>query len=160
MFKLKLKAKAMSLCTPMPPYRRVLLLSRFHTTGVSRNYYRWTSPQPTSQTYSIYVSYTLTSTFKQFYDDNTIQLTALKDNATDADAKLSLFRSNGTAVSQCGSTTTITTGTSTWNTTTLTGNEIGCGFAAGDMALFKIDVSANGNANVYIENLQFRYTNK
>ncbi|QQS17897.1 hypothetical protein IPL68_04520 [Candidatus Saccharibacteria bacterium] len=132
----------------------------FCASGIARNYYRWTSPQASPQTYSIYVSYKLPSTFKGFYDDNTIKLTGLRDHATNSTAALSVFRSTGSAVTQCGSTTTVTTSTSNWTTTSLTGNETSCSFAASDVVLFKIDVTAQSNANVYIENLEFRYTNK
>jgi hypothetical protein len=34
-----------------------------------------------------------------------------------------------------------------------------CGFAGSDYVIFKIDVTAKSNASVYVENLDFTYTN-
>jgi parallel beta-helix repeat protein len=132
------------------------------TTGEARNYYHWTSPQASAQTYSIYVNYKLPSTFKGFLDDNTIKLTALKDHATNAGATLDVYRKNVVAgtITQCGSNTTITTGTNAWNQTSLGGSgETGCGFVAGDYVIFKITVTSQSNGNVYIENLDFTFSN-
>lgn len=135
----------------------------FCANGEARNYYRWTSPQASDQTYSIYVTYKLPTTFKTFADNNTIRLTAYKDHATNAQASLEVYRKNvsGGTISQCGSTTTVTTGTSAWNTTSLTGSgETTCGWVGGDYVIFKISTMAKSNANVYIENLDFTYYNQ
>ncbi|MEK9196628.1 MAG: carbohydrate binding domain-containing protein, partial [Patescibacteria group bacterium] len=140
----------------------VLVVGSLCASQESRNYYKWTSPQATSQTYSIYVNYKLPSTFKTFADNNTMKLTAYRDHATDASAQLSVFRkpSSG-AISQCGSTTTITSGTSTWDGTSLGGTgETSCGFTGGDYVVFKIDVTASNNKTVYVENLEFTYMNQ
>ena len=139
-----------------------LVVGTLCASGVARNFYRWTSPQSTNQTYSVYVSYKLPSTFKQFYDNNTIKLTGYRDS-TNASMDLSVFRSTGTDIIECGSKTAILSTTSTWQTTTHSGNEqtdtTNCGFQAGEYVIFKIDVTAKSNANVYVENLEFRYTN-
>jgi hypothetical protein len=135
----------------------------FCASGEARNYYRWTSPQASDQTYSIFVTYKLPSTFKAFLDDSTIRLTAYKDHATNAEASLEVFRKNvsGGTISQCGSTTTITTGTSAWNTTSLGGSgETTCSFTGGDYVIFKINMMAKSNANVYVENLDFTFNNR
>ena len=48
----------------------------------------------------------------------------------------------------------------TWDTISLTGtDETTCGFQAGEYVIFRIDVTSQSNANVYVENLEFRYTN-
>lgn len=137
----------------------------FCASGLSRNYYKWTSPQATMQTYSIYVSYKLPSTFKTFNDDSTINLTALSDDTTNSAVTYELFRSSGSSVSRCydGGTneTAVTSVDDTWQTVGINGNEAtSCGFAAGDNVIFKINVKAQSNANVYVENLIFTYTNK
>ncbi|HTE58517.1 MAG TPA: carbohydrate binding domain-containing protein [Verrucomicrobiae bacterium] len=135
----------------------------FCASGEARNYYRWTSPQATDQTYSIYVTYKLPTTFKTFASDSTIRLTAYKDHATNAQASLEVYRKNvsGGSISQCGGTTTVTTGTSAWNTTTLGGaGETTCGWVGGDYVIFKVSTMAKSNANVYIENLDFTYYNQ
>ena len=133
----------------------------FCSSGEARNYYRWTSPQASAQTYSIIVTYKLPSTFKTFADGSTMRLTAYKDHATNGSVTMDVYRKNVGAgtISQCGSNTTITTGTSTWNTTSETGDETGCGFTGGDYIIFKINMTAQSNANVYVENLDFTYMN-
>jgi hypothetical protein len=51
----------------------------FCASGEARNFYRWTSPQATAQTYSVYVSYRLPTTFKTFVSGTT-SLTGLVDS--------------------------------------------------------------------------------
>ncbi len=128
----------------------------------ARNFYRWTSPQATQQVYSIYVSYKLPTTFKQFNDSNTIKLTALSDNLTNGVATLQVFRkkSDGTAVSSCGGAQTINTSINTWQQQSYdAGDETICGFQGGDNIVFKIDVKSQSNGNIYIENMDFVFTN-
>ncbi len=125
----------------------------------ARNFYRWTSPQATQQVYSIFVNYKLPTTFKAFNDSNTIKLTALTDNLTNGIATLQVFRKTGSGVTSCGAATTINTSTSTWQTTSYGGDETTCGFQGGDNIVFKIDVKSLSNGNIYVENLDFVYTN-
>jgi hypothetical protein len=54
------------------------------STGQAKNYYKWTSPQATQQTYSIYVTYQLPATFNGFSSDDTVQLVARTDSLTNA----------------------------------------------------------------------------
>ncbi len=147
----------------------------YETTGISfqvgslcalhetRNFYRWTSPQASSQTYSIYVNYRLPATFKQFNDDNTIKLTGLTDNTTNGSLTYEIYRKDvsGNVITQCGSTTTVTTANNTRQTVSANGNELSsCSWAGGDNVIFKINVTARSNANVYVENLGFTYQNR
>jgi hypothetical protein len=134
----------------------------------ARNFYHWTSPQATEQIYSIYVVYKLPTTFKGFNDSNTIKLTAYSDNLTNAVATLHVFRKNaaGTAISSCGNNSnpnldqTINTSTGTWQQTPYDlADETTCGFAGGDNIIFKIDMKSQSNGNIYVENLDFVYTN-
>lgn len=127
----------------------------------TRNFYKWTSPQGTNQTYSIYVNYKLPTTFNSFEDANTIKLTALTDSTSNASATLQVFRKNvsGNTISSCGSATTINSSASTWQQTSFGGNETTCGFVGGDYVIFKIDVTARSGANIYVENLDFTYRN-
>ena len=126
---------------------------------IAGNYYRWTSPQATQQTYSIYVSYQLPAEFGSFADDNTVKLTARTDNVTNGIATYEMFRSEGGTLYACGSETTVTTSANTWQTVSINGNESsGCGFtsaSADNTVIFKINVKANSNANVYVGNLSF-----
>jgi hypothetical protein len=131
----------------------------FCASGVSRNYYRWTSPQASQQSYSIYVSYKLPSTFKTFTDANTIRLTALSDETDTGVVDYQVFRSTGSAVSSCGSQTTVTTTDDTWQTVSFAGDETACGFVGGNYIIFKINVRAEDGGSVYVENLDFTFLN-
>jgi hypothetical protein len=133
--------------------------------GVSRNFYKWTSPQATMQTYNIYVSYKLPSTFKAFNSSNTMTLTWLTDSANGTDGYVSyqVYRSTGSAITSCDGSTESTQSSpsaNTWYTTLYNGDETACGFSGGDNIIFKINVKAKNNANVYVENLNFTYTNQ
>ncbi len=134
------------------------------SSGVSRNFYEWTSPQSSMQTYSIYVSYKLPNTFKAFDSANTITLTWLTTSASGTDGYVSyqVFRSTGSAITSCDGSTESTQSSpsaNTWYTTPFNGDETACGFVGGDNIIFKINVKARSNENVYVENLNFTYGN-
>ena len=129
------------------------------------NFYKWTSPQATQQTYSIYVSYQLPTTFKGFASDDTVQLTARVDNTTNAAVTYEMFRSEGGTLYRCGTgETAVTTSANTWQTVGINGNEAtGCGFTSssgGAYVIFKVNVKANSNANAYVSTLSFTTTGK
>ncbi|MCA1806565.1 MAG: carbohydrate binding domain-containing protein, partial [Actinobacteria bacterium] len=71
-------------------------------TGEAKNYYSWTSPQATEQTYSIYVTYQLPETFDGFANDDTVQLVGRVDSTSNASVTYEMFRSTGSAVTRCG----------------------------------------------------------
>jgi hypothetical protein len=57
----------------------------------------------------------------------------------------------------------VSSGTQTvWQTATATGaaDPSTCGFTAGDSVLFEIDVTASNNANAYVGNLGFTFSNQ
>jgi hypothetical protein len=134
---------------------------------VAGNFYKWTSPQSTQQTYSIYVSYQLPTTFKSFSSDNTVQLTGRVDSTTNAAVTYQMYDSHGGVLTQCGTgeTNVITTpsGTpgsaNTWYTYGINGNEAtGCSLnssSAGDTIIFKINLKAKSNASAYVAGLSF-----
>ena len=129
------------------------------------NYYKWTSPQASQQTYSIYVSYQLPTTFKGFASDDTVQLTARVDSTTNAAVTYEMFRSEGGTLYKCGTgETAVTTNPNEWQTVGINGNEsTGCGFSSssgGAYVIFKINVKANSNANAYVSTLSFTTTGK
>ena len=135
------------------------------STGQAKNYYRWTSPQATQQTYSIYVTYQLPSTFNDFASDDTIQLVARTDSTANAAVTYEMFRSTGSAVTQCGTgETSVVTSANTWQQIGINGNEAtgsgGCAFAASDFIIFKINMKANSNANAYVSTLSFTTTGR
>ena len=123
------------------------------------NFYRWTSPQPTPQAYSIYVTYQLPSTFKQFSSGQT-SLQARVDSTTNAFVKLQIYK-NHSGLTTCGGNVTITTTASTWQYPAASGtaDPSTCGFSGGDSIVFKITTSANSNANAYVGNLNFTFSN-
>jgi parallel beta-helix repeat protein len=133
------------------------------TSGTSRQYYAWTSPQATEQVYSIYVSYKLPTTFKSFASDDTINLTARTSNTTTGHVTYEVFKSTGSALTACGSATDVTNttdGANFWSTKPINGNEsTSCSFAPGDNVVFKVNMKAYSSAYVYVENLTFTYSN-
>lgn len=133
-------------------------------TGQTYNFYKWTSPQATSQTYSIYVTYQLPGTFKSFASGST-SIKARTDsgsNGGSASVQYTVMKNNGTSLTACGSAVTVSTGTQTaWQPGKATGtaDPSTCGFAPGDSIVFKIDVSASKNAIAYLSDLGFTFSN-
>ncbi len=141
----------------------------FCDTGEARNFYNWTSPQATEQTYSIYVTYQLPETFNGFSSDDTVQLVGRVDNTSNASVTYEMFHSTGSDVTQCGTgeTNVITGGggsADTWYSYGINGNEsTGCALnasAAGDFIIFKINLKAQSNANAYVSTLSFVTTGR
>jgi len=131
-------------------------------TNETYNFYKWTSPQASAQTYSIYVTYQLPSTFKTFASGQTsIMGRTVSTNATVA---YGIYRnSSASGLTQCGPNITVSTGVApSWKTGTAIGatDPSTCGFAPGDTIVFKIDVTASSNADAYVGNLNFTFSNK
>ena len=137
----------------------------FCASGEARNYYKWTSPQPTAQAYSIYVTYRLPSTFKTFVNGTT-SLTGLVDNTTNAGVSYAIYRkANGGGLTSCSASKTVVGSGSgsinTWTTEGPTTDPSACtDFVAGDSIVFQITVTARSNASAYVENLTFQSSNK
>ena len=135
----------------------------FCASGEARNYYRWTSPQATLQEYSIFVTYKLPNTFKQFAGSDTMKLTAFRDDADNADAlvKMATYRKTSSGgLALCGTETNITQSSGGWEQRDVAGDENTCSFTGGDYIIFKITMSSRNNTNVYVENLDFTFINK
>lgn len=132
--------------------------------GQTHNLYKWTSPQTTNQTYSIYVTYQLPSTFKSFTSGST-SLKGRTDNGSNGGTgtvQYTVYRNNGTSLDACGSAVAVSTGTqTTWQTGQATGtaDPSTCGFQPGESIVFKIDMTANRNAIAYVSNLGFTFSN-
>ncbi|PID98820.1 hypothetical protein CSA80_03870 [Candidatus Saccharibacteria bacterium] len=146
----------------------VLTVGTLCSSGEARNFYRWTSPQATTQSYNVYVTYRLPSTFKSFAA-GTMSLTGLIDNTSNAAVQYAVFRkAQAGTISACSADTanigTANTWTSISPTTDIASSDCGASgptpFVAGDTMIIRITVSANSNANAYVENLTFRYSNK
>ncbi len=133
-------------------------------TGQAKNFYKWTSPQASQQTYSIYVTYQLPATFNGFSSDDTVQLVARTDSLTNAAVTYEMFKSTGSAVTACGTETTVVTTADTWQSVGINGNEAtGCSFTSGSASnfiIFKINTKANSNANAYVSTLSFTTTGR
>lgn len=124
------------------------------------NFYKWTSPEVTTQANDIYVTYQLPATFKEFAANST-SLMGRTDN-TNSNVTYQVYRNNSAGLTACGSAVPVSTGAqSVWQVATATGTSdpSTCGFAAGDSVVFKISLTASGNANAYVSNLGFTFSN-
>jgi parallel beta-helix repeat protein len=143
----------------------LLVNSTLCAAGEARNYYQWTSPQATQQTYSIYITYQLPNTFDGFSSDDTVQLTGRVSNTTNAAVTYEMFRSQGGSITKCGTgETTVATTANTWQTVGINGNEAtSCGFnssSANAFVLFKLNLKSNSNATAYVSTLTFTTTGR
>lgn len=143
-----------------------------YTSGDVKNYYKWTSPQSTQQTYSIYVTYQLPATFNGFSSDDTVQLQGRVSDITNAAVTYEMFaKTTSGSLSQCysGSTETTVAGggagsANTWYTVGVNGNEAtGCSLTssyANGQIIFKINMKALSNASAYVSTLSFTTTGR
>lgn len=126
------------------------------------NFYKWTSPQASAQTYSIYVTYQLPASFKAFASGET-SIMGRTDSAN-ATVQYKIYRSDsGSGLTSCGSTMPVSTGSvSTWQIGYATGaaDPSACSFSPGNSIVFKIDTTASQNANAYVGNLNFTFSNR
>lgn len=130
-------------------------------TGDTFNYYQWTSPQTTAQEYGIYVTYKLPNTFQSFNPGSTA-LHGLTDD-TDSSVAYEVYRSDHRGLTQCGTEVAVSTGTQTnWQTGIASGSAdpSTCDFEAGDSLVVKIIVESRNNANAYVGNLDFAFSNQ
>lgn len=130
-------------------------------TNESYNFYKWTSPQATGpQSYSIYVTYQLPTNFKSFTSGST-SLQARVDNTTNASVKMQIYKNHG-GLSPCGTNVTLTTNANQWQFPAASGlaDPSTCGFVGGDSIVFKITMASIQNANAYIGNLGFTFSNR
>lgn len=134
-------------------------------TNETYNFYKWTSPQATAQTYAIYVTYQLPSTFKEFNSGQT-SLMGRTDNGSNggsAAVQYQIYRNSATGLTACGSAISVSSGTQTsWQIGNATGaaDPSTCGFAPGNSIVFKIEMTTSKNANAYVGNLNFAFSNK
>lgn len=129
-------------------------------TNETYNFYNWMSSQGTAQTKSLYVTYKLPSTFKSFAAGST-SLMGRTDSANST-VNYQVYRNRSTGLTACGSAVAVSTGSqSTWQTGTAGGSAdpSACSFAAGDSIVFKINLTSSSNANAYIANLGFTFSN-
>ncbi len=139
------------------------------TSGDVKNFYKWTSPQATQQTYSIYVTYQLPATFNGFSSDDTVQLTGRVSSTANAAVTYQMYyKTPAGSLTQCWnsvtSETTVATSNNTWQSIGINGNEAtGCSLgssAANGFIIFKINLKANSGASAYASTLSFTTTGK
>ena len=130
-------------------------------TNETYNFYGWTSDQTTNQTRSIFVTYQLPSTFKEFVASGTSLMG--RTNSSDSSVTYQIYRNNGSSgLIACGSATSVSTGIqTTWQKSTASGSAdpSNCSFEAGDSIIFEIDLTAKNDANAYVSNLNFAFSN-
>jgi hypothetical protein len=129
-------------------------------TNQTYNFYKWTSPQATTQSYSIYVTYQLPATLKAFTSGST-SLQA-KTDSSNASVGYQIYKSNSSGLTACGSNVSVATGAVAWTTGTATGtaDPSTCSFSPGDSIVFKITTTSSSNGNAYIGNIGFTFSNK
>lgn len=130
-------------------------------TNETYNLYKWTTTEATPQTRSIYVTYQLPTTFKEFIAGST-SLLGRTDNS-DSTVSYQIYRDNSSSgLTSCGSVIPVSTGAqSSWQKAVATGSTdpAECGFTAGDSILFRINLLAKSNANAYVSDLGFTFSN-
>lgn len=131
-------------------------------TNETYNFYKWTSPQATAQTYSIYITYQLPSTFKEFASGQTSIMG--RTDSTNATVQYQVYRNDPTSgLISCGSTVAVSSGVATsWQTGIASGaaDPSTCGFAPNNSIVFKINITASVNASAYVGNLNFIFSNR
>lgn len=130
-------------------------------TNETYNFYNWTSPETSPQTNSIYVTYQLPAVFKEFVSGTTAVMG--RTDSGDASVNYQIYRNNGSSgLTPCGSETSVSSGPQTaWQSAIATGyaDPSTCGFTAGDSIVIRINLTAANNANAYVSNLNFTFSN-
>jgi hypothetical protein len=131
-------------------------------TNETFNFYKWTSPQASAQTYSIFVTYQLPTTFKSFASGQTSIMG--RTDSTNATVQYQIYKNDpATGMTACGSTVAVSSGNvASWQTGIATGaaDPSTCGFSGGNSIVFKISVLASQNADAYVGNLNFTFSNR
>jgi len=128
-------------------------------TNETYNFYKWTSNETTDQTRSIFVTYQLPANFKNFIAGST-SLMGRTDSAN-SDVSYQIYRDDGSGLSSCGTVSVSSGAQSSWQKATAVGgaDPSTCGFTAGDSILFRINLTAKDDANAYVSNLGFTFSN-
>ncbi len=131
-------------------------------TNETFNFYRWTSPQPSAQTYGVYVTYQLPASFKGFESGSTSIIG--RTDSTNSKVEYQVFRDDSSSgLTTCGPAVQVSSGVvSSWQPGLATGtaDPSTCGFVPGNSIVFRINVTASQNANAYIGSLNFKFSNK
>jgi hypothetical protein len=129
-------------------------------TNETYNFYKWTSAETADQTRSIFVTSQLPASFKEFVAGSTSLLG--RTDSADAGVTYQIYRDNGSGLTSCGSAVSVSSGAQTsWQKATASGSAdpSTCGFSPGDSILIRINLTAKNNANAYVSNLGFTFSN-
>ncbi len=130
-------------------------------TDETHNFYKWNSTESANQTRSIFVTYQLPSTFKSFIAGSTSLMG--RTDSPNAGVTYQVYRDNSdSGLTPCGSAVPVSTGPqTTWQKATAAegADPSNCDFQAGDSILFRINLTAKSNANAYVSNLGFTFSN-
>ena len=131
-------------------------------TNETFNFYKWTSAEDAEQTKSIYVTYQLPTTFKEFVPGSTSLMG--RTDSVDSKATYQIYRNDkDTGLTECDSVITVSTGNKvTWQKAVANdaADPSNCDFEAGDSIVFRINLSAKKNTNTYVSNLSFTFSNQ
>lgn len=131
-------------------------------TNETYNFYKWTSPQASAQIYSMYVTYQLPSSFKSFQSGTTSIMG--RTDSTNSKVEYQVYKNDAsTGLVTCGPVVSVSSGAvSGWQPGKATGtaDPSTCGFSPGNSIVFMINVTASQNANAYIGNLNFIFSNR
>ena len=127
------------------------------------NFYHWTSDETTTQTRSVYVTYDLPGTFKEFVDGSTSLLA--RTDSSDATVNYQFYKKTESGLVACGEQTIASTGSQTSWLKSTPENEDGadpadCEFEAGDSVVIRVSFLSKNDANAYASTLKFAFSNK
>lgn len=127
-------------------------------TNETYNFYKWTSAEATDQTRSVFVTYQLPSNFKGFVAGSTSLMG--RTNSTNSAVSYQIYRDHS-GLTSCGTVSVSTGVQTTWQKAVASGGSdpSTCGFVAGDSILFRINLTAKSNAQAYVSNLNFSFSN-
>ena len=126
------------------------------------NFYNWTSAEVSAQTKDIFVTYKLPSTFSNFVAGSA-SLAGRTDSSDSSVAYQVYKKHSGSSLTACGSSVSVSTGSqTTWQSAAASGSAdpSACSFTAGDSIVFKITLSSLNDANAYVSDLNFTFSNQ
>ncbi len=129
-------------------------------TNETYNFYKWTSAETSAQTRSIYVTYQLPANFKEFVAGSTSLMG--RTDSSDSVVTYQVYRDGDSGLVSCGTVIPVSTGAQTaWQNALAdsTDDPANCSFEAGESILFRINLTSQDDANAYVSNLNFTFSN-
>ena len=127
-------------------------------TNETYNFYNWTSPEGTTQTKDIYVTYQLPANFTGFVEGSTSLVG--RTDSDDATVAYRVYKNTASGLVACGAVVGVSNGAqTTWQKVTASGSAdpANCNFSANDSIVFKISLSAKSDTNAYASTLSFAF---